>query len=79
MSIILYGLNHRTAPLEVRERLTFPAAGLEESLLRLTGLEAVREAMILSTCNRTELLGITLNGAGDAAEVIRTFLPKCEV
>jgi len=74
MSIILFGLNHRTAPLEVRERLTFPAATLEESLVRLTHLEPVREGLILSTCNRTELLGHTRNGFGDAAEVMRSFL-----
>jgi len=74
MSIILFGLNHRTAPLEVRERLTFPAATLEESLVRLTGLEPVREGLILSTCNRTELLAHTRNGFGDTAEVMRSFL-----
>jgi len=74
MSIILFGLNHRTAPLEVREKLTFPSSTLEESLVRLTGLEPVREGLILSTCNRTELLGHTRNGFGDAAEVMRSFL-----
>ena len=74
MSIILFGLNHRTAPLEVREKLTFPAAALEESLVRLTGLEPVREGLILSTCNRTELLAHTRNGFGDASEMMRGFL-----
>jgi glutamyl-tRNA reductase len=74
MSIILFGLNHRTAPLEVRERLTFPAATLEESLGRLKGLERLKEGMILSTCNRTELVGFTRNGSSDAVEVLRSFL-----
>jgi len=76
MSIILFGLNHRTAPLEVREKLTFPAATLEESLARLTGREPVKEGLILSTCNRTEVLGRTLNGFGDAAEMMRSFLAE---
>jgi glutamyl-tRNA reductase len=74
MSIILLGLNHRTAPLDVRERLAFPAGSLEASLGRLTGVPAVSEGLILSTCNRTELLGLTLNGAGDAGGVLRSFL-----
>ena len=74
MSIILFGLNHRTAPLEVRERLTFPASTLEESLARLTGLGPVQEGLILSTCNRTELLAHTRNGFGDAAGAMRSFL-----
>ncbi len=74
MGIVLFGLNHRTAPLEVREKLTFPATTLEESLVRLTSLEPVREGLILSTCNRTELLGLTKNGTGDAAAILRTFL-----
>ena len=76
MSIILFGLNHRTAPLEVREKLTFPSATLEESLARLTGLEPMKEGLIISTCNRTELLGRTMNGFGDAAELMRSFLSQ---
>ena len=75
MPIILYGLNHRSAPLEVRERLAFPASGLEESLHRLTHLPAVREGMILSTCNRTELLGhVAENGNLEIGETLKGFL-----
>jgi len=75
MAIIVFGLNHRSAPLEVREKLAFPVTGLTEALGRLSGLQQVHEAMILSTCNRTELLGrVSPNGTGDPAETFRQFL-----
>jgi glutamyl-tRNA reductase len=74
MSIILFGLNHRTAPLEVREKMTFPASTLEESLGRLAGSPFLKEGLILSTCNRTEILGHAPDGARDAAGVVRSFL-----
>ena len=78
MAIVLFGLSHRSAPLEVRERLTFPSDGLAEALRRLTELPLVREGMILSTCNRTELLAHSEGHASrEGAEAIRRFL-ACE-
>ena len=55
MHLELVGLNYRTAPVELRERLAFPPAGLGEALGRLRGDFGVREAVILSTCNRVEI------------------------
>lgn len=55
MTLFALGLNHRTAPIEVRERLTFPPAELYEALGSLRGATGADEAMIVSTCNRTEL------------------------
>jgi len=55
MSLITLGINHKTAPLELRERLAFTPQSLPEALLSLKKLEHVEEASILSTCNRTEL------------------------
>lgn len=55
MRIAICGLSHRTAPVEVREKLAFPAPALPEALTELSHLEGVREGMILSTCNRVEL------------------------
>lgn len=49
------GLNHRTAPLAVREQVCFPAEALPRALSSLINGLSVREAAILSTCNRTEL------------------------
>ncbi|EGV35405.1 glutamyl-tRNA reductase [Neisseria weaveri] len=55
MQLTVIGLNHQTAPLSIREKLAFAAAGLPEAVQALSSLDAVREAVILSTCNRTEL------------------------
>ena len=55
MSIVALGLNHTTAPLELRERAVVDDAGMSSALRSLTGLPGVSEAAILSTCNRTDL------------------------
>ena len=54
--IVLVGLNHRSAPIEVRERVAFADGRLEPSLHRLMALEGVAEGAILSTCNRVEVV-----------------------
>ena len=56
MSLRLVGVNHNSAPLDVRERLAIPAGGLAEATRSLAHRPGVREALILSTCNRVELL-----------------------
>jgi glutamyl-tRNA reductase len=55
MSLFALGINHHSAPLAVREQLAFQADTLPQALLDLTSEQPVREAAILSTCNRTEL------------------------
>ena len=55
MSLYTLGLSHATAPLDVRERVTFAPDRLPDALRDLTGGRKVREAAILSTCNRTEV------------------------
>lgn len=55
MALAVLGVSHHTAPVEVRERFVFPAARAEEELARLTAEGHAREAVLLSTCNRTEL------------------------
>lgn len=68
MHLILVGLSHKTAPIEIREKLTFPENRQEEALSRLTSADEVAEAAILSTCNRTELYTVcnSLPGGRDA-------------
>ncbi len=53
---LLIGVNHKTAPVEVRERLAIPESRLPEATKRLAGHAGIEEAMIVSTCNRVELL-----------------------
>lgn len=55
MHIAVVGLSHRTAPVEIRERLSIAEQSMEESLQRLRASEDVLEASILSTCNRLEI------------------------
>lgn len=55
MQLFAFGINHQTAPLEVRERVAFNPEGLPGALRDLVGHEPIREAAIISTCNRTEL------------------------
>ncbi len=54
--LVLLGINHNTAPIEVRERLAIPASRLAEATLSLLHQPGIREGLILSTCNRVELL-----------------------
>ena len=56
MSIIALGINHKTAPVEIREKVSFSPDHLEEALQDLTTQSNIKEAAILSTCNRTELV-----------------------
>lgn len=55
MSLLAFGVNHNTAPLEVRERISFAVDIVPEALVQLTGKTGIQEAAILSTCNRTEV------------------------
>jgi glutamyl-tRNA reductase len=55
MQLFAFGMNHHTAPLAVREQVTFHAENLEAALRDLVNHESVREAAIISTCNRTEV------------------------
>lgn len=55
MPLKIIGLNHNTAPVEIREKVVFSGAGVSQALERVVSLSSVREAVILSTCNRTEL------------------------
>jgi glutamyl-tRNA reductase len=71
--LALVGLSHRTAPVEVRERLAFPGAEAEQALAALQR-EGVGEAVLLATCNRTELY---LNPESDATlERVEAFLAR---
>ena len=56
MGILLLGVNHRTAPVHVRERLAFDDSELRSALADLVDRETIDEALIVSTCNRVEVL-----------------------
>jgi glutamyl-tRNA reductase len=66
----LIGVNHKSAPLEVRERLAIPESRLPDYCRYLTARPGIEEGMIISTCNRVEIITHTANGAAD----LRGFL-----
>jgi glutamyl-tRNA reductase len=65
MNLVLIGVNHRTAPVEVREQFAIPEARLPEAVKELATYPGVEEGLIVSTCNRVELLARTTNGSAD--------------
>ena len=62
MSIVLTGLSHKTAPVEVRECLALSKERVGEALERLVDRKVVREALVVSTCNRVEVLAVVDDG-----------------
>jgi len=71
--IVVVGLSHQTAPLEVREALAFPQETMAEALARLREESGLAEAMILSTCNRVEIYG---RAPESVAEPVAEFLAR---
>jgi glutamyl-tRNA reductase len=71
MNFRLIGVNHKSAPIEVREKLAIPESRLPEVTARLAKYPGVEEALILSTCNRVELLARTTNGSADLRGFLR--------
>src|ERR671920_619903 len=75
MAIVLVGLNHKTAPVEVRERLAFTDEACADSLRALVDGEVVREGLIVSSCNRVEVVTASTGQKGaEAAERLGRFL-----
>jgi glutamyl-tRNA reductase len=75
MAIILVGLNHKTAPVEVRERLAFTDEACADALRALVDGEVVSEGLIVSTCNRVEILASAPDArGGEAVSRLSRFL-----
>jgi glutamyl-tRNA reductase len=70
MHLTLVGLSHKTAPVEIREKLTFPAHRQEEALSLLLATPDVAEAVVLSTCNRTEIYAVTAVGSDGPGAIV---------
>ena len=58
MHIVVVGLSHKTAPVEIREKLAVPESRMCEALTRLCSYQGVREGILLSTCNRVEVYAV---------------------
>ena len=73
MNFIVIGVNHQTAPVEVRECLAFRENTLPAALADLKSRDGVAEAVILSTCNRVEIT-VTTDDQHDAQSIVDSFL-----
>lgn len=73
MNFFVIGVNHKTAPVEVRERFAIPEAQLPDALRQLTEVPGVEEGMIVSTCNRVEIIARGKNGSCDLRGFVRKY------
>ena len=73
MHIVIVGLSHNTAPVEIREKLAFAPTAMEQPLRQMLALPAVAEGLIVSTCNRVELCAATKEPEAAIVE-LRRFL-----
>jgi len=73
MRFQLIGLNHKSAPVEVRERLAIPESRLPEACKKLSQHPGIEEGMIISTCNRVELIANVQNGTADLRGFLKDY------
>ena len=74
MEIVLVGLNHRTAPVELRERVSFTPEEARQASEELRARGVLSETLVLSTCNRSELYGVPPESATDSVSAMELFL-----
>ncbi len=77
MTILLLGLNHRTAPVEIREKLALDSCTPEEAYRDIKDLPSVQEAIYVSTCNRVEFV-VTTRDEEKATEEVTSFLARVQ-
>lgn len=75
MNIAVVGLSHKTAAVEVREKLSIPEAKIEESIQHLLGYPHIEEVAIISTCNRLEIYA-TVSDTEQGVKEITQFLSE---
>ena len=79
MDIVVVGISHKTASVEIRERLSFPEAKLPDALAKMKGLQGVNENLILSTCNRVESYATVKDAASGMDRLRRFFVDYHEI
>jgi glutamyl-tRNA reductase len=76
MEIVLVGLNHRSAPLDVRERVSFTLEQARRAADELRSRGLLEESLVLSTCNRSELYGVPPETSHESAAGLSSFLSE---
>lgn len=79
MNIIVVGLSHKTASVEVREKLSIPEAQIEEAIAHLKSYPHIEELAIISTCNRLEIYSIVKETEQGVNEIIQFLAEKARV
>ena len=79
MNIIVVGLSHKTASVEVREKLSIPEAQIEEAIAHLKSYPHIEEVAIISTCNRLEIYSIVKETEQGVNEIIQFLAEKARV
>ena len=72
MNLVLLGVNHKTAPVELREKLGSLVPEVGEAYRRLLSYPEIQEVLLYNTCNRVEVIGVT-EAAEAALERLKTF------
>jgi len=72
--VALLGCNHRTAPLELRERVAFTTEQALDAAMQLRSRGILQEAVVVSTCNRSELYGVPADSSTPITDVLEDFL-----
>jgi glutamyl-tRNA reductase len=75
MHILLIGLNHKSAPIEIRERLAFSNQDIERALPMVSAFSGTAEVVVISTCNRVEFL-VTAENTSATVTAIKSFLAE---
>jgi len=75
MQLVVLGLNHKTASVDVRECFTFPEEQIKKALNHLHEYEEISECVLVSTCNRTEMYAV-VDDAEDGLQVMQQFLQR---
>ena len=79
MNIVVVGLSHNTASVEVREKLSIPEAQTEEAIAHLRGYPHIEEVAIISTCNRLEIYSVIKETEQGVTEIIQFLAEKAHL
>jgi glutamyl-tRNA reductase len=74
MEIVLVGLNHRSAPVEVREKVSFTSDQARQAAEELRARGILSETLVLSTCNRSEVYGVPPASSRESAAALSNYL-----
>jgi glutamyl-tRNA reductase len=79
MNIVVVGLSHKTASVEVREKLSIPEAQIEEAISQLCSYPHIEEIAIISTCNRLEIYGVAKETEQGVKEISQFLAEKAQI